>query len=167
MIAGRGPVILIQTDFGDGDSGILHLFGVCKSVCPGAQVYSLRNDIPKFDVPEASRSLRRALDEWPEGTMFVSAVVDPEIKSPRSLCIAKSTARQYIVAPDNGTIPGALDRRDIAWIRDLSDVRRQYIRQERTEVCHGRDFAYCAARAARQLPDITLGTLLSGSEMLE
>lgn len=166
MKTGRGPVILIQTDFGDGDSGILHLFGVCKTVCPGAQVYSLRNDIPKFDVSEASRSLKRALAYWPAGTVFVSAVVDPEIQSPRSLCIARSTAQQYIVAPDNGTISGALDRQNIVWVRDLSDVRQDYLHQEKTEICHGRDFAYCAARAARQIPEITIGTLLSENEAL-
>lgn len=167
MMSRRRPVILIQTDFGESDSGILHLFGVCKSVCADAQVYNLRNDIPKFSIPEAARSLKRAMGCWPEETVFVSAIVDPEVKSACSMCVAKSRSQQYIVAADNGTISSAVADRDIEWIRDLSDLRQRYIDLERTEVCHGREFAYCAAQVARQLPEVSLGTLLFENKNLE
>lgn len=159
-MTGHKPLILIQTDFGEADGGILHLFGVCKSVWPDAQVYSLRNDIPKFDVLEAARSLKNALSCWPKETVFVSAVVDPEFKPQYSLCVAKNSAQQYIVAPGNGTISGAVGRQNIEWIRDLSGLRHRYIELAKTEVCHGRDIVYCAAHVAKQIPEVTVGTLL-------
>lgn len=152
------PHIVLQTDFGASDPGILNLHGVCKSVSPHIGTFDLSHSIPKFDVAAASRSLAEEVPYWPEETVFVSAVVDPARPAAHNLCVAKTSNNRYIVAPDNGTLRDVERKYGIEWIRDLSDLRDEYWEAQEGGLCHGRDFAYCAARVTQQLPDMVSGT---------
>lgn len=150
--------VVLQTDFGPADDGIMDLYGICKKICGDIQTFDLSHAIPRFSIPEAARSIAQSLAVWPEETVFVSTVVDPERPAARALCVAKTRNNRYVVAPDNGTLGEAARRYGVEWVRDLGALREAYLESEESLICHGRDVVHCAALVARQLPLVTAGT---------
>ena len=104
------PCIAMQTDFGVSSGA---MFGVCKSVDPGLEVFDVAYNIPKFNIERASSHLRSVVPFWPKGTIFVS-VVDPGVGTARRACVAKTANGYYIVTPDNGSLTGVLNEFGIA-----------------------------------------------------
>lgn len=158
--------LVLQTDFGAADEGITDLYGVCKKICRELQLFDLSHSIPRFNIAAAARSIADVLAIWPEETIFASTIVDPEVPAARTLCVAKTRNNRYIVAPDNGTLAAAARRYGIEWVRDLGDLREEYLQKEESLICHGRDVAHCAALVAQQLPHVTMGSVYPCDEIL-
>ncbi|HPK15857.1 MAG TPA: SAM-dependent chlorinase/fluorinase [Clostridia bacterium] len=144
------PCIAMQTDFGVSSGA---MFGVCKSVDPGLEVFDVAYNIPKFNIERASSHLRSVVPFWPKGTIFVS-VVDPGVGTARRACVAKTANGYYIVTPDNGSLTGVLNEFGIAGVREIDETVNRLRGTEKTSIFHGRDlFAYCAARLAAGVID--------------
>ena len=95
--------LVFQTDFGLVDGAVSAMYGVAYTVSPNLKIHDLTHDITPFNIWEASYRLIQTINYWPEGTVFVS-VVDPGVGSARRSIAVKTTAGQYIITPDNGTL---------------------------------------------------------------
>ena len=145
------PIIVMQTDFGVGGGSAM--YGTIKKVDPEVEVFDSRLLIEKFNVKEASRSLKNCVAYWPAGTIFVS-VVDPGVGTSRRASVARLKNGSYVVTPDNGTLTELLDDPGIEEIRVIDETRNRLKGTEKVSIFHGRDlFAYCAAKLASGIID--------------
>lgn len=139
-------LIAVQTDFGIGGGSAMK--GVCKTVDPSLDIYDVNHQISKFNVKEASRSLRHNIPYWPSGTVFVS-VVDPGVGTKRRASVALLKNGSYVVSPDNGSLTLLLKDPGILSIREIDESVNRLKGTEKVSIFHGRDlFAYCAAKLA-------------------
>ncbi len=144
-------IIAMQTDFGRGGGSAMH--GVCKIVSPDLDVYEINHTISKFNVKEASRSLRHNIPYWPSGTVFVS-VVDPGVGTSRRASVALLKNGSYVVSPDNGSLTLLLKEPGILAIRQIDETVNRLKGTEKVSIFHGRDlFAYCGAKLASGIID--------------
>ena len=139
-------IIAIQTDFGRGGGSAMR--GVCKLISPSLDIYEIDHTISKFNVKEASRSLRNNIPYWPSGTVFVS-VVDPGVGTSRRASVALLKNGSYVVSPDNGSLTLLLKEPGILAIRQIDETVNRLKGTEKVSIFHGRDlFAYCGAKLA-------------------
>ncbi len=144
-------IMAMQTDFGRGGGSAMH--GVCKLVSPDLDVYEINHTISKFNVKEASRSLRHNIPYWPSGTVFVS-VVDPGVGTSRRASVALLKNGSYVVSPDNGSLTLLLKEPGILAIRQIDETVNRLKGTEKVSIFHGRDlFAYCGAKLASGIID--------------
>ena len=129
------------------------MHGVCKLVSPDLDVYEINHTISKFNVKEASRSLRHNIPYWPSGTVFVS-VVDPGVGTSRRASVALLKNGSYVVSPDNGSLTLLLKEPGILAIRQIDETVNRLKGTEKVSIFHGRDlFAYCGAKLASGIID--------------
>jgi S-adenosylmethionine hydrolase len=144
------PTIVLITDFGDGN-GSGAMTGVCKRVDANLKVYDLTNDISRFDVRAASRTLSNQLSSWPQGSVFVCAV-DPASGTNERVLACLTKDGYLLVGPDNGCLSDSIAEHGAQEVRDLSALNASYLSNEPASVYHGRNLAYCGACIAAEKP---------------
>ena len=140
--------LIIQSDFGYADGAVSAMYGVAESVCSDLRVFDLTHDIPQYDIWEASYRLIQTVTYWPAGSVFVS-VVDPGVGSTRRSIGVKTTAGQYIITPDNGTLTHIKRMCGIVEARIIDEAVNRLPNSGESYTFHGRDiYAYTGARLA-------------------
>ncbi|WP_054948810.1 SAM hydrolase/SAM-dependent halogenase family protein [Numidum massiliense] len=138
--------LVLQSDFGTSDGAVSAMYGVANSVDPNLRIFDLTHDIPQYNIWEGSYRLLQTVAYWREGTVFVS-VVDPGVGSTRRSIAVKTTAGQYIITPDNGTLTHIKDA--IAEVRTIDESVNRLPNSGESYTFHGRDiYAYTGARLA-------------------
>ena len=138
------PIIVLQTDFGDGGGGAMT--GVIKSIDRELEVIDYNHNIEPFNIPSAAFGINFILPVWPAGTVFVS-VVDPGVGTFRRSCVARFTNGSYLVSPDNGILTPMIDK--IESVRSIDETVNRLPGSEHIFIFHGRDvYAYTAGRLA-------------------
>lgn len=159
------PCVVLQSDFGLWN-GHVQMTGVCKRVDGDLKLFDLTHEVPKFSIETASKNLASQLTEWPKGTVFVS-VVYPGADGDIRLCAAETENGYFIFTPDNGTLTETVRRFGVKSVRDIGSLAESYRKTERTQLCHGRDLAWCAARfASGQLQFAELGAEYPAEEIV-
>ena len=145
--------LVYQTDFGLVDGAVSAMYGVAYSVNPSLKIHDLTHDITPYDIWEASYRLIQTVNYWPAGTVFVS-VVDPGVGSARRSIAVKTTAGQYIITPDNGTLTHIKRMTGIAEARIIDESINRLQGSSESYTFHGRDvYAYTGAKLASGMID--------------
>lgn len=140
--------LVLQTDFGISDGAVSAMYGVALSVDPTIRVFDLTHDIPQYNIWEGAYRLYQTISYWPEETVFVS-VVDPGVGTERRSIVVKTTANQYIVTPDNGTLTQIKREIGIVEARLIDENVNRLPKSGESYTFHGRDvYAYTGARLA-------------------
>lgn len=140
--------LIIQTDFGTCDGAVSAMYGVAYSVNPQLNISNLTHEIPQYNIWEASYRLIQTVSYWPAGSVFVS-VVDPGVGSARRSIVAKTTAGQFVVTPDNGTLTHVIRMCGVTEARVIDEKVNRLPNSGESYTFHGRDiYAYTGARLA-------------------
>lgn len=140
--------LIIQTDFGTCDGAVSAMYGVAYSVNPQLNISNLTHEIPQYNIWEASYRLIQTVSYWPAGSVFVS-VVDPGVGSARRSLVAKTTAGQFVVTPDNGTLTHVIRMCGVTEARVIDEKVNRLPNSGESYTFHGRDiYAYTGARLA-------------------
>lgn len=140
--------LIIQTDFGTCDGAVSAMYGVAYSVSPQLNISNLTHEIPQYNIWEASYRLIQTVSYWPAGSVFVS-VVDPGVGSARRSLVAKTTAGQFVVTPDNGTLTHVIRMCGVTEARVIDEKVNRLPNSGESYTFHGRDiYAYTGARLA-------------------
>ena len=147
LMAASGIVVL-QTDFGEKDGAVSEVKGVMYSVDKSLLISNLTNEIPAFNIWEASYRLYQTAPYWPKGTVFIS-VVDPGVGTARRSVVAETNSGQYIVTPDNGTLTMINDTVGIKEVRTIDEINNRLKGSGASYTFFGRDvYGYTAAKLA-------------------
>ena len=145
--------LVFQSDFGYVDGAVSAMYGVAFGVDPSLNISNLTHEITPYDIWEASYRLIQTVNYWPAGTVFVS-VVDPGVGSARRSIAVKTTAGQYIITPDNGTLTHIKRMTGIAEARIIDESVNRLQGSSESYTFHGRDiYAYTGARLAAGIID--------------
>ena len=106
--AAVAPCITLTTDFGTRDGYVGAMKGRLRTLAPGIPLVDISHDIPQQGILEGSWCLRRAVPQFPPGTVH-AAVVDPGVGGWRNAVIVV-TDHFLLVGSDNGLL--ALAARD-------------------------------------------------------
>ena len=141
-------IVVLQTDFGMKDGAVSAVKGVMYSVKPSLIVANLTNEIPAYNIWEASYRLYQVASYWPKGTVFVS-VVDPGVGTSRHSVVAESNNGYFFVTPDNGTLTLINDYFGLKEVREIDETKNRLKGSNGSYTFHGRDvYGYVAARLA-------------------
>lgn len=147
LFAANGMVVF-QSDFGLKDGAVSAAKGVMYSVDKSLVVSDLTNEIPVFNIWDASYRLFQTMPYWPTGTVFVS-VVDPGVGTSRRSVVAETKTGHYIVTPDNGTLTLVDDALGIKTVRIIDETKHRLKGSDASHTFYGRDvYAYAAAKLA-------------------
>ena len=145
--------LVFQSDFGYVDGAVSAMYGVAYGVDPNLNISNLTHDITPYDIWEASYRLIQTVNYWPAGTVFVS-VVDPGVGSARRSIAVKTTAGQYIITPDNGTLTHIKRMTGIVEARIIDESINRLQGSSESYTFHGRDvYAYTGAKLASGIID--------------
>ena len=145
--------LVFQSDFGYVDGAVSAMYGVAFGVDPSLNISNLTHEITPYDIWEASYRLIQTVNYWPAGTVFVS-VVDPGVGSARRSIAVKTTAGQYIITPDNGTLTHIKRMTGMAEARIIDESVNRLQGSSESYTFHGRDiYAYTGARLAAGIID--------------
>ena len=145
--------LVFQSDFGYVDGAVSAMYGVAYGVDPDLNISNLTHDITPYDIWEASYRLIQTVNYWPAGTVFVS-VVDPGVGSARRSIAVKTTAGQYIITPDNGTLTHIKRMTGIVEARIIDESINRLQGSSESYTFHGRDvYAYTGAKLASGIID--------------
>ena len=145
--------LVFQSDFGYVDGAVSAMYGVAYGVDPSLNISNLTHEITPYDIWEASYRLIQTVSYWPAGTVFVS-VVDPGVGSARRSIAVKTTAGQYIITPDNGTLTHIKRMTGIAEARIIDESVNRLQGSSESYTFHGRDvYAFTGARLASGIID--------------
>lgn len=140
--------LVFQSDFGLADGAVSAMKGVAYQVDPALIVSDVTHDITPYNTFEASYRLFQTVNYWPKGTVFVS-VVDPGVGSARKSVAARTSAGQYVVTPNNGTLTHLKAFVGIEEVREIEEKKNRLKNSELSYTFHGRDvYAYTGARLA-------------------
>ncbi len=168
--AGPSGIVAVLTDFGDGyQSGALQ--GAILSSDPSANLVTISNDVPSFDIREGAYWLQQAAQHFPAGTVFL-AIVDPSIASGTGrILVAQTDDGSLFVGPDNGLLSLALGDRTVLHAYTLTNAALMAPGTSAQPLSSGRQiygvYAYAAgalaagASPANAGPEITDWTKLS------
>ena len=126
------PLVTLVTDFGLDDWYVAAMKGVLMRHCAAARIVDITHMVPPGDVLHASIALERAIAAFSKGAVHL-AVVDPGVGTARRAIIAMIDG-QIVIAPDNGLITWAMQRRRGGQVYQI-DWRPQKI----SATFHGRD----------------------------
>ncbi|WP_115222675.1 S-adenosyl-l-methionine hydroxide adenosyltransferase family protein [Legionella donaldsonii] len=141
-------IVVFQSDFGIKDGAVSEVKGVIYSVDRSLIVSDLTNEIPAYNIWEASYRLYQTAPYWPQGTVFVS-VVDPGVGTTRRSVVALTKNGQYFVTPDNGTLTLIDDAYGIKEVRTIDEAKNRLKGSTTSYTFYGRDvYAYTAAKLA-------------------
>ena len=145
--------LVFQSDFGYVDGAVSAMYGVAYGVDPGLNISNLTHEITPYDIWEASYRLIQTVNYWPAGTVFVS-VGDPGVGSARRSIAVRTTAGQYIITPDNGTLTHIKRMTGISEARIIDESVNRLQGSSESYTFHGRDvYAFTGARLAAGIID--------------
>ena len=145
--------LVFQSDFGYVDGAVSAMYGVAYGVDPSLNISNLTHEITPYDIWEASYRLIETVNYWPAGTVFVS-VVDPGVGSARRSIAVRTTAGQYIITPDNGTLTHIKRMTGISEARIIDESVNRLQGSSESYTFHGRDvYAFTGARLAAGIID--------------
>ncbi len=101
----HAPIVTLTTDFGTRDGYVGAMKGRLLSIHPGLNIVDISHDISPQDIVAGAMTLRRAVKEFPSGSIHV-AVIDPGVGSERGALIITS-AKAVLIGPDNGLLEPA------------------------------------------------------------
>ncbi|WP_232220492.1 SAM hydrolase/SAM-dependent halogenase family protein [Legionella tunisiensis] len=141
-------IVVFQSDFGIKDGAVSEVKGVIYSVDRSLIVSDLTNEIPTYNIWEASYRLYQTAPYWPKSTVFVS-VVDPGVGTARRSVVALTKNGQYFVTPDNGTLTLLDDTYGIEEVRTIDEAKNRLKGSTTSHTFYGRDvYGYTAAKLA-------------------
>lgn len=141
-------IITLTTDFGTADGYVGAMKGRMLSLAPEASLIDVSHDVPPQDIGRGAWCLRRAVPQFPAGTIHL-AVVDPGVGSTR-VGIVVETAHYLLVGPDNGLLYLAAADDGIRRIIEISEEGADW---QKTATFDGLTlFAPVAALLAAGLP---------------
>src|ERR1700742_1073279 len=124
LTAGEGraqnKMVVYQSDFGLKDGAVSEMKGIAMGVSPELRLFDLTHEIPAYNIWEAAYRLQQTVPYWPAGTVFVS-VVGQGVGTVRKSVVLKTKTGQFIVTPDNGTLPLIAESLVIAEIREIDE----------------------------------------------
>jgi len=148
LVFATSGMVVFQSDFGLKDGAVSAVKGVMYSVDKSLIVSDLTNEIPTYNIWDASYRLYQTAAYWPVGTVFVS-VVDPGVGTKRRSIVAETNDGRYIVTPDNGTLTLINDTVGLKEVRIIDETKNRLKGSNESYTFHGRDvYAYTAARLA-------------------
>lgn len=156
MSGGRGKIITMLTDFGEG-SYVPSVKGVLLSIAPDATIVDVTHQVSPGAIGSASFLLRYTAPFFPGGTVHY-AVVDPEVGTERLALIVEAGGSWY-VGPDNGLFGEVLRSDDESRVWKIEEGA--WTPSTVSPTFHGRDiFAPVAGRLAiGETPD-SLGSAI-------
>ena len=107
-------IITLTSDFGQQDGFVGAMRGRLLSLVPSAKIHDISHQIAPQNVYAAAWCLRRAISEWPKGSIHL-AVVDPGVGSDREALIV-CCGNSWLVGPDNGVLSLAAEEQDLQQI---------------------------------------------------
>ncbi|WP_133127269.1 SAM hydrolase/SAM-dependent halogenase family protein [Legionella nagasakiensis] len=152
LIASNGfaepGIVIFQSDFGEKDGAVCEVKGVMYSIDRSLIISDLTNEIPAYNIWEASYRLYQTAPYWPKQSVFVS-VIDPGVGTERRSVVALSNHGQYFVTPDNGTLTFIDDAYGIKETRIIDETKHRLKASNASYTFYGRDvYAYTAAKLA-------------------
>jgi S-adenosylmethionine hydrolase len=158
------PIVTLLTDWSTRDGYVGAVRGVVLSRSGRARIVDITHDIEPGDVRGAGRAWATAASRFPVGTIHVG-VVDPGVGGTRRIVAAKTARGHIYLAPDNGILSFALERREIR--RVVAVERRELFLATVSDTFHGRDiFAPVAAALAEGLAIDELGPRIDPSSLV-
>ena len=111
-------------------------------------ISDLTNEIPPYNIWEASYRLYQTASYWPKNTVFLS-VVDPGVGTTRRSIVALSKKGHYFVTPDNGTLTFIDAMYGIQEVRVIDETKNRLKGSQQSYTFYGRDvYGYTAAKLA-------------------
>jgi S-adenosylmethionine hydrolase len=143
------PLVVLLTDFGEGDGDVGVMKGVIAGITPQAHIIDLTHAVAPQNVASAAWILASAYRYFPAGTVFV-CVIDPGVGSSRRL-LALHAGDWFFVGPDNGLFSYILQEQTLHGAVTLANPA--YRLPQVSSTFHGRDIfapagAYLAGQAA-------------------
>jgi S-adenosyl-L-methionine hydrolase (adenosine-forming) len=117
-------ILTLTTDFGTVDGYVGAMKGRILSVAPDAVLCDITHDIPPQDIGRGAWCLRRAVPQFPSGTVHL-AVVDPGVGSLRSGVVIE-TEHYLLVGPDNGLMHLAARDDGVRRIIEISEDAQEW-----------------------------------------
>lgn len=149
-----GGIIALTTDFQTDSFYVAEMKVAAHQIARDAMIVDVTHAIPPQDVQQASWTLVRAIEAFPEGTVHV-VVVDPGVGTTRKV-LAVMIHGQVIIGPDNGLFDVVASRYPVTAAIELTN--EVYFGPRRSHTFHGRDImAPVAAHLVRGIPLASLG----------
>ncbi|MBA2116441.1 SAM hydrolase/SAM-dependent halogenase family protein [Bremerella alba] len=149
-----GGIIALTTDFQADSFYIAEMKVAAHRVARDAMIVDVTHAIAPQDVKQASWTLLRAIEAFPEGTVHV-VVVDPGVGTNRKI-LAAMIHGQVIIGPDNGLFDVVASRYPVTAVVELNN--EVYFGPRRSCTFHGRDImAPVAGHLVRGIPLVSLG----------
>lgn len=149
-----GGIIALTTDFQADSFYVAEMKAAAYQIARDAKVIDVTHSIEPQNVKQASWTLLRALEAFPEGTVHV-CVVDPGVGTERKI-LAAIIHGQAVIGPDNGLFDVIASRYHVAAVIELNN--EVYYGPRRSNTFHGRDImAPVAAHLVRGIPLASLG----------
>lgn len=117
-------IITLTTDFGTLDGYVGALKGKVLSVMPTVSIHDISHDIPPQNIGQGAWCLRRAVPQFPPGTVHLG-VVDPGVGSSR-VGLVIETEHYLLVGPDNGVLSLAARDDGIVQVVEISEERDEW-----------------------------------------
>jgi len=155
---GNAPIITLTTDFGYKDPFVGIMKGVILGINPSINIVDITHDIAPGNIMQAAFAIETSFAYFPYKTIHL-VVVDPGVGTMRRPIIV-STARHYLVGPDNGIFSRIYS---IAESIDVFHVTAEhYFLSPRSKTFHGRDiFAPVAAWLSKGVDIMNFGEPIS------
>jgi len=160
----RRPTIALLTDFGNQDSYVAEIKGAMLSINSNVNIVDITHNIEPQNVLHAALMLKRSVNFFPKGTVFV-CVVDPEVGSKRKI-IYIDTQDYCFVAPDNGLLWMTVNDMNVRKVINLENYN--YFLSRTPSTFEGRDkMAPVAAYASLGVEPAQFGPTQTGIVELE
>jgi S-adenosylmethionine hydrolase len=155
-------MVVFQSDFGIQDGAVSEVKGIMYGVDKSLIISDLTNEIPAYNIWDASYRLYQTSAYWPKGSVFVS-VVDPGVGTTRHSIVAEGKDGQYYVTPDNGTLTLISEMVGLKEVRTIDENKNRLKGSNASYTFHGRDvYGYTAARlAAHKISFSDVGPVLN------
>jgi len=98
------PFVALLSDFGSKGPYVGLMKAEVVRRAKDACLIDITHEVSPFCILEGAFLLMRAMEYFPQGTVFL-AVVDPGVGTPRSALVLKANKKTFI-GPDNGLLAG-------------------------------------------------------------
>jgi len=144
------PFVALLSDFGSKGPYVGLMKAEVVRRAKDACMIDITHEVSPFCILEGAFLLMRAMEYFPQGTVFL-AVVDPGVGTPRPALVLKANKKTFI-GPDNGLLAGVAQKAGLEALYEI-DLEKLKAYGPISNTFHGRDVF---ARVA--------GLLLAGEE---
>lgn len=129
--------IAFMTDFGVLDDAVAICKQVMYNIDPTVRIIDISHEVTPFSILDGARFIAGMTPYVPKGTVFV-VVIDPTVGTSRKAIVAKTTAGNYYVLPDNGLLTYLLNKDEVEAVHVITN-RKWMIGDAISSTFHGRD----------------------------